>query len=819
MKLSHLWLNEYISKKITATEAAEILTSTGLEVEEIEPFESIKGGLKGLVVGHVLTCEKHPDADKLSVTTVDLGTGEPQQIVCGAPNVAAGQKVIVATVGTVLYSGTESFTIKKSKIRGVESNGMICAEDEIGLGTSHDGILVLPENTEIGLPASSYFNVANDTVLEVNITPNRSDATSHIGSARDVVAYLKQKDNAVTLVKPAVNAITKETEGASVSVQIENEKACNRYAGVALTNIEIKPSPEWLQNKLKAIGVKSINNVVDVTNFVLHETGHPMHAFDVSQLAGAKIVVKNAVEGTKFTTLDKVERTLSANDLMIWDAEKPVAMAGVMGGLDSGVKDATTTIFLESAYFSPVSVRKTARRHGIHSDSSFRFERGADIEMIPYALQRAVDLLKEVANAKVCSEVVDLYPTPIQAATLKLTFDRINAIIGQEIPKENVLAILEALEIKVVSETNGEMQLQIPTFKVDVLRDVDVIEEILRIYGYNEIHLSDTIQATFNGFIEKNDVLKRRFALELLSKNGFREMLTNSLSNSKYLSINNAFDEESTVKILNPISSELDILRRSMLFNGLEVVAHNTNHKNADLKLFELGKTYEFNHAIDSEKKHGKYVEKEVLSILIAGNYDGQTWYNGAQKTDFYYIKGIVKSVLDQLNVKYLPFTEKENTLLENAFSTNGLMYKNETLVTFGEVSSKVLKAFDIKQPVFYAEINWNALVKNIADKPKFFEEIARFPSVRRDLALLVDKSVSYSEIERVAYATNKKLLKEVDIFDIYQGKNLPEGTKSYAVSFIFQDVEKTLTDKEIEKVMQQLIDNYAQQLKAEIRG
>ncbi len=819
MKLSHRWLNEYISKTITANEAAEILTSTGLEVEEIEPFESVKGGLKGLVTGHVLTCEKHPDADKLSITTVDLGTGEPQQIVCGAPNVAVGQKVIVATIGTILYSGDTSFTIKKSKIRGIESNGMICAEDEIGLGNSHDGILVLPENTPVGVPAADFFNIANDSVLEVNITPNRSDATSHIGSARDVVAYLKQKDASVTLVKPTVQTIKKETEGTAVAITIENETACNRYAGVTLTNIEVKPSPEWLQNKLKAIGVKSINNVVDVTNFVLHETGHPMHAFDVSKIAGAKIVVKNAIAGSKFTPLDKIERTLSADDLMIWDAEKPVAIAGVMGGLDSGVSENTTSIFLESAYFSPVSVRKTAKRHGIHSDSSFRFERGADPEIIPYALQRAVGLLQQIANAKVSSEMTDLYPSPVKAATLKLSFDRIDAIIGQEIPKENVRAILEALEIKVVSEVNGEMELQIPTFKVDVTRDVDVIEEILRIYGYNEIHLSDTIQATFNGFIEKTDVQKRKFAVELLSKNGFREMLTNSLSNSKYTQINESFDDESTVKILNPISSELDILRRSMLFNGLEVVSHNINHKNADLKLFELGKTYEFDHAISSERKHGKYVEKEVLSILIAGNYQKQQWFTGAEKTDFYNIKGIVKSLLDQMNVKYFPFTETDSKLLENAFSTNGVMYKNEKLLTFGEVSSKVLKAFDIKQPVFYAEINWNVLVKNISDKPKFFEEITKFPSVRRDLALLVNQHVSYGEIEKIAFNTNKKLLKEVDIFDIYQGKNLPEGKKSYAVSFIFQDVTKTLTDKEIEQAMEQLINNYANELQAEIRG
>lgn len=819
MKLSHLWLNEYISKKISAHEAAEILTSTGLEVEEIEPFESIKGGLKGLVVGHVLTCEKHPDADKLSITTVDLGMDAPQQIVCGAPNVAAGQKVVVATVGTVLYSGEESFTIKKSKIRGVESNGMICAEDEIGLGTSHDGILILPENTPVGIPAAEYFNISNDTVLEVNITPNRSDATSHIGSARDIVAFLKQKDQSVSLLKPAVNPISKEVEGCSVTINIENKNACLRYAGVALNQVEIKPSPEWLQNKLKAIGVKCINNVVDVTNYVLHETGHPMHAFDCAKIEGGKIVIKNAQEGDRFTTLDKIERTLSQDDLMIWDAQKPIAMAGVMGGLDSGVTENTNTIFLESAYFSPVSVRKTAKRHGIHSDSSFRFERGADPEIIPYALQRAVDLLKDVANAKVCSEVIDLYPTPVQPATLKLSFDRINAMVGQAIPAQNVYAILEALEIKAVNQVNGEMELQIPSFKVDVTRDVDVIEEILRIYGYNEILLSDTIQATFNGFIEKTDVQKRKFALELLSKNGFREMLTNSLSNGKYLSLHPSFDEESTVNILNPISSELNILRRTMLFNGLEVVSHNINHKNSDLKLFELGKTYQFDHSIPAEKKHGKYVEKEMLSILIAGNYQKQQWFTGAQKTDFYYIKGIVKSVLEQMNAKYFPFSEETHGLLENAFSTSGLMYKNEKLVTFGEVSAKVLKAFDIKQPVFYAEINWNALVKNISDKPKFFEEITKFPSVRRDLALLVDQKVTYGEIEKIAYGTNKKLLKEVDIFDIYQGKNLPEGKKSYAVSFIFQDVNKTLTDKEIEQAMEQLINNYAKELQAEIRG
>jgi len=819
MKVSLNWLNQYLNVKLTAEEASDILTRVGLEVEGTETFESLKGGLKGVVTGHVLEKEKHPDADRLSVTKVDTGTGEILQIVCGAPNVAAGQKVIVATVGSVLYPGGEKLEIKRSKIRGVESQGMICAEDELGTGTSHDGIMVLPHDTAIGMSAAEYFQVESDTVLELNITPNRSDAASHAGSARDIAAYLRLSRLGVSLQLPDVSAFKVENNTTPVEVVVENTKDCPRYSGVVISGIEVKPSPAWLQNRLKAIGLKPVNNVVDITNYVLHELGHPLHAFDLAK-AGNKIVVRNVAEGTPFVTLDAVERKLGVSDLMICSASEPMCIAGVFGGLESGVTESTKAVFIESAYFNPVSIRKTSKRHSLHTDASFRFERGTDPNITIYALQRAALLIKEIAGGTISSEIVDIYPEKITGPEVEFSFTKLTAISGQEVPEEKVLSILGSLGI-IITERNGDrLRLGIPTYKPDVTRDVDVAEEILRVYGYDEIRIGNSLKAVFGGIATNPDRRYKNQLASVLTANGFFEILTNSLSNSAYgnnLGIN---DPAKMANVENPISIEHDILRNTMLFSGLEVVRHNVNHKRADLKLFEFGKIYFADPEKQVEKPRDKYGERQLLGIWMTGNTSSESWYADDLPSDFYALKGIVTLLLDNLKIPYQPLRAAEpGPLSEKAFSIYGFRNKETPLAVLGLLHHSVTKLFDIRQDVWYAEIDWDQALKAIPEKPQVFADIPKFPFVRRDLALLLDKKVEYQSIRDLAFKADKNILKEVNIFDVYEGKNIPEGKKSYAVSFQFQDKSKTLTDTEIDSVMEKLIRTYHEQLGAEIRS
>lgn len=819
MLLSLNWLNQYLNVKLTAEEAEDILTRVGLEVEGVEAFESLKGGLKGVVTGLVVEKEKHPDADRLSVTKVDTGTGELLQIVCGAPNVAAGQKVIVATVGAVLYPGGEKLEIKKSKIRGVESQGMICAEDEIGTGASHDGILVLPPDTPVGLPAAGLFDVENDSVLEVNITPNRSDAASHIGCARDVAAYLRLSRPDVELVRPPADDFQTDDTSTPVEVVIENTRDCPRYSGLVVSGIEVKDSPAWLQNRLKAIGLNPINNVVDVTNYVLHELGHPLHAFDLAGITGNKIVIRNVSEGTSFVTLDDEKRKLASSDLMICNSDSPMCIAGVFGGKESGVSATTKAVFIESAYFNPVAIRKTSRFHNLHTDASFRFERGTDPNITLLALKRAAMLIKEVAGGKISSEIIDVYPEKITGTTIRFDLDKLNRIAGQEIPEEKTLSVLSSLDIEVTGRNGRELTIHIPTYKVDVTRDVDVIEEIMRIYGYDEIVIHSSLKAAFGAI--KPDT-NRRYKDEiaaLLTANGFYEILTNSLSNSVYLEKMKSWNMDEVVRVENPISSELDVMRNTMLFSGLDVVRHNINHKNTDVRIFETGKVY--------AKKAGtyktfrdQYQEQQVLAFWMSGNTGDERWYREDEKTGFFDIKGVVTAVLDKLRV---PYKNAEPADDQPEFSTAFVIYgyrnKNTPLVRFGMVSPAVAKITDIKQEVWYAEVDWDLVLQSVPDKAAVYAEIPRFPWVRRDLALLVDKNVAYQSLKDVAVKTEKNILKEVNLFDVYEGKNIPENKKSYAISFRFQDAGKTLTDKEIDKVMEKLVKNFSEQLGAEIRS
>nr|WP_299388644.1 phenylalanine--tRNA ligase subunit beta [Allomuricauda sp.] len=806
MKISYNWLKQFLQIDWEAEKTGELLTDLGLEVEGISNFESVKGGLKGVVVGHVLTCKQHPNADRLKLTTVDVGQGDSLQIVCGAPNVAAGQKVPVATIGTTLYSKEgEAWQIKKGKIRGEESHGMICAEDELGLGESHDGIMVLSDILKPGTPCAEVFEIENDQVFEIGLTPNRADAMSHFGVARDLKAGLEQKEIQKGLLTPSTSNFLIDNRSLKIDVEVMDSQLAPRYCGVTISNLIVQESPDWLKNRLKAIGLSPINNVVDVTNYVLHELGQPLHAFDASKIKGNKIEVKTLPAGTKFITLDDVERELHEDDLMICDSEKPMCIAGVFGGINSGVTEDTTAIFLESAYFDPVSIRKSAKRHGLNTDASFRFERGIDINTTEYALRRAALLIKEIAGGDISSEVVDLYPKKAQERQVFLTFDKINSLIGQEIPRDTIKSILSSLEIKVNNVTESGLGLTIPNYRVDVEREVDVIEEILRVYGYNNIDYKEKLTASIAQTSKFENHRIQDVVANMLSAQGFFEIMTNSLvaADSEAL----LESGKTPVSMLNPLSADLSILRTQMLLSGLQTIAYNLNRQKTDLKFYEFGKTY--------QKQNGKHSEKQHLSVLITGERNANHWVNTATKTDFFYLKGTLDTIFERLGLKSIQAEPYQGSIYSEGltYSMNGA-----PVGSFGLVSKSILKAFDIKQEVFHADLDWDILLKKIRTENVVFTEIPKYPEVSRDLALLLDEDISFQKVYDLAWSTEKNLLKKVSLFDVYVGKNLPEGKKSYAVSFTLLDEKKTLTDKQIDKIMSKLTSRYQKELGAELR-
>ena len=806
MRISYNWLKQFIKIDLKSEETAAILTDLGLEVEVVEKYQSVRGGLEGVVVGHVLTCEKHPDADRLKITTVDLGDGTPVQIVCGAANVAAGQKVPVATIGTKLFDkdGNE-FEIKKGKIRGQESHGMICAEDELGLGTSHDGIMILDEKLKPGTPCAKVFNIENDEVFEIGLTPNRADAMSHMGVARDLRASLLQKNNNVELITPSVSTFRIDKRTLKIDVDVKDSKLAPRYCGVTISGVTVKESPDWLKNRLKAIGLTPKNNIVDVTNYILHDLGQPLHAFDAAKING-KIIVKTVAAGTKFTTLDEVERTLHEEDLMICDEKGPLCLAGVFGGKSSGVTETTNAIFLESAYFNPVSIRKSAKRHGLNTDASFRFERGIDPNITEFALKRAALLIKEVAGGEITSDIIDVYPKKIEDFPVFLHFEKANKLIGQELPKETIKKILASLDIKVTTVSDAGLGLIIPSYRVDVQREIDVIEEILRVYGYNNINFTKKLNATVANSARTEDYKVQNIVATQLNGLGFHEMMANSLTTPDYVGLSDMLKEEYNVMMLNPLSNDLSAMRQSLLFSGLEAVSYNINRRNGDLKLFEFGKTY--------HKLPSGYDEPKHLTLFVSGNRNAESWTNPQKPSDFFLFKGYVSSVLERLGINKIQNKPAASDVFAEGIA---IASGNDTLVEFGTVKKSILKHFDIKQEVFYADFNWNLILKLIGSKIKF-TDIPKYPEVRRDLALLVDETVAFDAIYNIARQTEKSLLKAVNLFDVYQGKNLPEGKKSYAVSFTLQDSTKTLTDEQIDKIMSKLLKNMENELGASLR-
>jgi len=806
MKISYNWLKQFIQIDWQSEKTAALLTDLGLEVEVVEKYQSVKGGLEGIIVGHVLTCVPHPDADRLKITTVDLGDGTPVQIVCGASNVAAGQKVLVATIGTILYDKDgESFTIKKGKIRGQESHGMICAEDEIGLGTSHDGIMVLEESIQPGTSGASVFKIENDEVFEIGLTPNRADAMSHLGTARDLKAGMLQSGVSVELMTPSVSNFKVDKRTLKIDIEVEESKLVPRYCGVTISGISIKPSPAWLQNRLKAIGLNPKNNIVDVTNYVLHELGQPLHAFDAAKITG-KVIVKTVASGSKFTTLDDIERTLHEEDIMICDEEGPLCIAGVFGGKESAVTESTTSIFLESAYFNPVSIRKTAKRHQLNTDASFRFERGIDPSITQYALKRAALLIQEVAGGEITSDITDVYPKKIEDFSVFLNFKKVTKIIGQEISKDIIKNILVSLDIKVNSVSDTGLGLTIPAYRVDVQREIDVVEEILRVYGYNNINFSNKVNATIANSPRTDDYKIQNVVATQLNSQGFHEMMANSLTTANYIQLTELLKEAHNVTMLNPLSSDLATLRQSLLFSGLEAISYNINRKNTDLKLFEFGKTY--------HKYPSGYEEKKHLTIFLTGNRNQETWTTIQKPTDFFFFKGYVNAILERLGIP----RNHNQPVTSDVFSEGiAISIGKDTIVEIGVVKKSILKHFGIKQEVFFADFNWAAILKLISNKIKF-NEIPKYPEVRRDLALLIDQEVTYESIYAIAKQTEKILLKNIDLFDVYEGQNLPEGKKSYALSFSIQDNSKTLTDEQIDEVMNNLQKNFETELGAVLR-
>lgn len=821
MNISYNWLKDYLDFDLSPQETADALTSLGLETGGVEEVETVKGGLEGLVIGEVLTCVDHPDSDHLHITTVNVGQSEPLQIVCGAANVAAGQKVVVALVGTKLYSGDESFMIKRSKIRGVESLGMICAEDEIGIGTSHAGIIVLPADAKVGTPAKEYYNIQSEYILEVDITPNRIDGASHFGVARDLAAYLKQNKLKGSLKRPSVESFQLDEPNGGVPVKVENTEACPRYAGVTIKGVKVTESPEWLKNRLASVGLRPINNVVDVTNYVLQELGHPLHAFDVAHISGGTVIVKTLPEGTKFVTLDEVERTLSERDLMICNDKEGMCIGGVFGGLDSGVTENTTDVFLECAYFNPTWIRKSARRHGLNTDASFHFERGCDPNDTIYVLKRAALLIQELAGGKIVGPIQDIYPNPVAKPTVELSYDKVNSLIGKVIEKETVKSILESLEITIEKETEETLSLSIPTYRVDVLRDVDVIEDILRVYGYNNIEIGDSLKSnlSYETPTDKSYDLQNLIS-EQLTGSGFKEIMNNSLTKEAYYSDSQLYPVANSVRVINPLSNDLNVMRQTLIYGGLESISYNRNHQNPDIKFYEFGNCYFYD---ASKKVEGEtlkeYNEEFHLGLWLSGNNISNSWAAGDEKTSVYQLKAYVENILARLGIatNRYEYIQTSNEIFTAALDIQA-KGKGKSLGVLGIVNKKLLKSQDINAEVFYAELNWDSLMKEIKKHSITYTEISKFPAVKRDLALLLDKNILFDQIEKIAYKAERKLLKNVSLFDVYEGKNLPEGKKSYAVNFVIQDDEKTLNDKQIDGIMQKIQKSLESELGAQLR-
>lgn len=820
MNISYNWLKEYLDFDLQPEEVAEALTSIGLETGSVEEVQTIKGGLEGLVIGEVLTCEAHPNSDHLHVTTVNVGSGEPLQIVCGAPNVAAGQKVVVAVNGTKLYDGDKEFTIKRSKLREVESNGMICAEDEIGVGTDHSGIIVLPDSAGVGTPAKEYYNVKSDYVLEVDITPNRVDATSHYGVARDLAAYLKQHGKPAELKRPSVDNFQIDVDAPAITIEVQNTEACPRYSGITIKNVTVKESPEWLQNKLRTIGLRPINNVVDITNFILHGLGQPMHAFDAGKIKGNKIIVRPAHTGDKFVTLDGVERTLTDRDLMICNSEEPMCIGGVFGGLDSGVTEQTTDVFLESANFHPTWIRKTARRFGLNTDSSFRYERGLDPNVTIYILKYAAMLVKELAGGQITGAIQDIYPKVFEPYKVSLTYEKINSLTGKVIPVETVKSIVQSLEMNITEETPEGLHLEVPVYRIDVQRDVDVIEDILRIYGYNNVEFTEHVKSSLSYKTPTDhSYAMENLISEQLTGCGFNEILNNSLTRSAYYEKLTTYPAEQCVMLMNPLSADLNCMRQTLLFGGLESIEHNSKRKNGNIRFYEFGNCYTYT---QENKKEGEtlaqFDEDYRLGLWLCGYRVENNWAHANESSSVYELKAYVENILVRLgvNVKKLIFGNLSNDIYDAGLSITTPAGK--TIGTLGIVNHKIRKAMDIDMDVYYAELDWKALMKETKKNKVTYTELSKYPSVKRDLALLIDKSVQFAEIQKIATESERKLLKDVVLFDVYEGKNLPAGKKSYAVSFILEDETKTLNDKQIDAIMKKIQTNLEQKLGAQLR-
>ena len=808
MEISFNWLKKYINiDDLSAEEVASILTDIGLEVEDFRKIETIKGGLNGVVVGYVATCEDHPDSDHLHITTVDVGAEEKLQIVCGAPNCRQGLKVLCATVGSVLYpnGGDEEFKIKRSKIRGVESLGMLCAEDELGIGTDHAGIMELPEDAPVGMPAREYLNVKDDYLIGIGLTPNRVDAASHIGVARDLAAYLRSQGKDVKVTLPSVEDFKVDNHDLPFEVVVENSAAAPRYAGLTVTDCKIAPSPEWMQNELRAAGINPKNNLVDITNYILFELGQPLHAFDADKVEGHKVVVRNCDEGTPFVTLDGVERKLSKEDLMICSAERPMCIGGVFGGLDSGISDTTVNVFLESAYFNPVSIRKSAKRHGLNTDASFRFERGIDPNIQVYALKRAAMLMKELAGGKISSEIIDINPTPAQDFVFDISLDRVNMLIGKEIPEATVRTILDALDVKITAENGRTLTVAVPPYRVDVQREADLIEDILRIYGYINVEIPLQVRSTLSYAPrpDKNKLIN--IAADHLAATGFTEIMSNSLTKASYYEGLTSYKAENCVKIMNPLSADLNVMRQTLLFNTLEAIELNVNHRNADLKLFELGNCYFYDEtSADEQAPLTKYTEKYRIALAVTGQDTTPSWNAKGAQASFYTLRSAVEKLLRRFGIDI--YSLRSETLDSDLYADAiALMQGNKRMAEMGVVSPALMRRFDLKQPVYFAEIDFELIVRSAKKQRIAVEELSKFPEVKRDLALLVDKNVTFSELRNIAFATEKKLLKRVTLFDVYEGDKLPEGKKSYALGFTLEDKTQTLNDKVIEKTMNNL--------------
>ena len=825
MKISYNWLREYVNSSLTPSEAEKILSSIGLEVESMESVEEIPGSLDGVVVGEVVECGKHPDADKLSLTKVDAGESELLQIVCGAPNVAKGQKVLVAKVGTTLtFTSGEQVKLKRAKIRGVESAGMICAEDELGIGTSHDGIMVLPADAVVGTPAKEYLGLETDTLLEIGLTPNRVDAASHIGVARDFSAWLRFNGTDSRLVKPSVEnfeTLVKSSDITPVKVTVVAADGAPRYAGLTFDNVTLAPSPDWLKKRISAIGLRPINNIVDITNFILHETGHPLHAFDYDKIAGHEVIVRRAKDGERFTTLDGVERELTADDLMICDAEKPMTLAGIFGGAESGITSSTKRVFLESAYFNPVSIRKSSKRHQIKTDASFRYERGADPEMVPYAIKRAAILFQELAGAKVAGDIIDIYPEKIDRAVVEIDFERVERLIGKRIGRESILNILEYLEYDILKSDNTGASLSVPCYRVDVTRECDIVEDVLRIYGYNNVEIPERMVASITPGRKPDPESVKEGLSAFLAANGFHEIMNNSLTKGEYYSKLKSFPEENLVKILNPLSSDLNAMRQTLLLSGLEVVSYNINRQSSNLKLFEIGNVYSYSPADDGDLSPAlnlkSYKEGTKISLIVTGP-GVQSWRTSAIPASYFTLKGQLELLLRRYGIE--PADLEYSSAPSDIFS-EGLVYKTQSgkeIGMMGTISQTLLKRFGIKQQVFAAEISWDILFQLIKKQKVLFKEMPKFPEVKRDLALLLDEGVSFTEIRKSAFKAERKILKSVTLFDVYRGDKIPEGKKQYAISFVLQDSEKTLTDKYVEETMTKLLKNFETNFGAQLR-